>query len=194
MPRRAAARRSIGELAPPRKWPPPRSTATAGSTKGARRTKTKLTNAHLDVIKAPSAAFFGDDSGAVYALDAQKGTCCGRPRSIRIRWRASSARPRFITGACMWWCPPPNKARPRNAAYACCTFRGSVAALDMATGSVLWKTYAIAEEPRRPARARRRHPAVWPAGAAISGAPTVDIKRNLLYVGTGGSLTGANSR
>src|ERR1700678_532341 len=34
----------------------------------------KRTLAHLDVIKAPSAAFFGDDSGAVYALDAQKGT------------------------------------------------------------------------------------------------------------------------
>src|SRR3982074_1037174 len=34
----------------------------------------KRTLAHLDVIKAPSAAFFGDDTGAVYALDAQKGT------------------------------------------------------------------------------------------------------------------------
>ena len=36
--------------------------------------KLKRTLAHLDVIKAPSAAFFGDDTGAVYALDAQKGT------------------------------------------------------------------------------------------------------------------------
>jgi polyvinyl alcohol dehydrogenase (cytochrome) len=34
----------------------------------------KRTLAHLDVIKAPSAAFFGDDTGTVYALDAQKGT------------------------------------------------------------------------------------------------------------------------
>ena len=31
-----------------------------------------MTNAHLDVIKAPSAAFFGDDKGAVYALDARE--------------------------------------------------------------------------------------------------------------------------
>src|SRR6202042_2835212 len=36
--------------------------------------KLKRTLAHLDVIKAPSAAFFGDDTGTVYALDAQKGT------------------------------------------------------------------------------------------------------------------------
>src|SRR5580698_1513550 len=36
--------------------------------------KLKRTLAHLDVIKAPRAAFFGDDTGAVYALDAQEGT------------------------------------------------------------------------------------------------------------------------
>src|SRR6202167_6033454 len=40
----------------------------------------KRTLAHLDVIKAPSAAFFGDDSGAVYALDAQKGTLLWKPQ------------------------------------------------------------------------------------------------------------------
>jgi polyvinyl alcohol dehydrogenase (cytochrome) len=47
----------------------------------------------------------------------------------------------------------------------------------MLTGRILWKTYTIAEQPR---------PA---AGAAITGSPTIDAKRNLLYVGTGGSLT-----
>ena len=51
---------TIGELARPRVAALPR--------------RLKRTLAHLDVIKAPSAAFFGDDTGAVYALDAQKGT------------------------------------------------------------------------------------------------------------------------
>src|SRR5260370_34196998 len=51
---------TIGELAPTRVAALPR--------------RLKRTLAHLDVIKAPSAAFFGDDTGAVYALDAQKGT------------------------------------------------------------------------------------------------------------------------
>src|SRR5580704_14040749 len=41
----------------------------------------KRTLAHLDVIKAPSAAFFGDDTGAVYALDAQKGTLLWRTQA-----------------------------------------------------------------------------------------------------------------
>ena len=50
----------VGELARSRVAPLPR--------------RLKRTLAHLDVIKAPSAAFFGDDTGTVYALDAQKGT------------------------------------------------------------------------------------------------------------------------
>jgi polyvinyl alcohol dehydrogenase (cytochrome) len=40
----------------------------------------------------------------------------------------------------------------------------------------LWKTYVIPEAPKPS------------AGAAIAAAPTIDAKRNLLYVGTGGSL------
>jgi polyvinyl alcohol dehydrogenase (cytochrome) len=43
--------------------------------------KLKRTLAHLDVIKAPSAAFFGDDSGMVYAVDAQKGTLIWKTRA-----------------------------------------------------------------------------------------------------------------
>ena len=34
------------------------------------------------------------------------------------------------------------------ARYECCTFRGSVSALDANTGAVVWKSYTIAEEPK----------------------------------------------
>jgi polyvinyl alcohol dehydrogenase (cytochrome) len=77
-----------------------------------------------------------------------------------------------------------------DATYACCTFRGSVAALDMATGHVLWKTYTVPEEPRPLGKSAAGIQGFAPAGAAVTGAATVDIKRNLVYVGTAGSLTG----
>jgi polyvinyl alcohol dehydrogenase (cytochrome) len=32
--------------------------------------------------------------------------------------------------------------------YPCCTFRGSVVALDAATGEVAWKTYVIPDTPQ----------------------------------------------
>jgi polyvinyl alcohol dehydrogenase (cytochrome) len=68
-----------------------------------------------------------------------------------------------------------------NAGYQC-TFRGSVVALDAATGAILWKTPMIDDG------TYFREDGVTPAGyagAAIwSGAPTVDRKRRALYVTT----------
>jgi polyvinyl alcohol dehydrogenase (cytochrome) len=66
---------SIGEFAPPRSAAAPKS-APAPRRKhgGSKKSKRQYTLAHLDILKAPSAAFFGDDTGAVYALDAQRGT------------------------------------------------------------------------------------------------------------------------
>jgi len=70
-------------------------------------------------------------------------------------------------------------------AYQCCSFRGSVVALDGATGKQIWKSYTISEE-ARPTTKNKVGTQLWgPSGAAIWSAPTVDIKRRLLYVTTG---------
>jgi len=81
------------------------------------------------------------------------------------------------------------EAAAMNKAYACCTFRGSVAALDLKTGKLLWKTPTISE-PRRKIREKETGQEVsGPAGAAIWGAPSIDRKRGLAYVTTGDSYT-----
>jgi polyvinyl alcohol dehydrogenase (cytochrome) len=75
------------------------------------------------------------------------------------------------------------------ATYPCCTFRGSVVALDSSTGEILWKSYPI-EDPPRPFKKTSAGVQMYgPAGAAIWSAPTVDAKRKLIYVGTGDSFT-----
>ena len=68
--------------------------------------------------------------------------------------------------------------------YECCTFRGSLSALDANTGAVVWKTYTIGRaEAARQEQGRR---AEWgPAGGGIWSAPTVDPKRGMVYVATG---------
>jgi len=69
--------------------------------------------------------------------------------------------------------------------YECCRFRGSVVALDAATGKQLWKTYTIAEE-ARPTKKNRQGVQLWgPSGAPVWTSPTIDTKRNALYVTTG---------
>jgi polyvinyl alcohol dehydrogenase (cytochrome) len=73
--------------------------------------------------------------------------------------------------------------------YSCCTFRGSLAALDARTGQVQWHTSMITD-PLRPTHKNKDGVMMQgPAGAAIWSAPTVDAKRGLVYVATGDSYT-----
>lgn len=171
----------IGELAPSRRAaaavPEKQSRSKSRSKTRGRKARQPLTNAHLDVLKAPSAAFFGDDTGAIYALDAQRGTLLWRTQVDSHPLARISSAPVLFHDRLYVTVDSTEQSAAQSSTYACCTFRGSVAALDMLTGRILWKTYAVPEEPG---------PA---AGAAIAGASTIDAKRNLLYVGTGGSLT-----
>jgi polyvinyl alcohol dehydrogenase (cytochrome) len=56
--------------------------------------------------------------------------------------------------------------------YDCCSFRGSMAALDLATGKVLWKTYMTPG-------------ADYPGNAVWGSSPAIDPKRNSVYIATG---------
>jgi polyvinyl alcohol dehydrogenase (cytochrome) len=67
----------------------------------------------------------------------------------------------------------------------CCKFRGSVSALDAATGKVIWKSYTIAEEPK-PTRKNAQGVQLWgSSGAGVWSSPTVDLKNHIVYVTTG---------
>jgi polyvinyl alcohol dehydrogenase (cytochrome) len=72
-----------------------------------------------------------------------------------------------------------------NSAYECCTFRGSVTALNANTGAVIWKTYAITDEPKARSRNKNGVQTWGPAGGGIWAAPTVDPRRRAIYVATG---------
>ena len=152
--------------------------------------KLKRTLAHLDVIKAPSAAFFGDDSGAVYALDAQKGTLLWRVQvdthpSARILGAPTLYNDRLYVAV-----GSNEEKNSSNANYSCCTFRGNVAAIDIASGRVLWKSFTVLEVPQATHPNSAGVQQFGPAGAAIASAPAIDAKRGVLYVGTGGSASG----
>ena len=81
------------------------------------------------------------------------------------------------------------EAAAMSKSYACCTFRGSLAALDLATGKLLWKT-GMVPEPAKVVRVKDGGQQVTgPAGAAIWAAPSLDLKRGQVYVVTGDSYT-----
>jgi polyvinyl alcohol dehydrogenase (cytochrome) len=73
--------------------------------------------------------------------------------------------------------------------YECCRFRGSIVALDAATGRQVWKTYMIPEEPR-PTKKNAVGTQLWgPSGVPIWSSPAIDTVRNALYVTTGNNYS-----
>lgn len=75
-------------------------------------------------------------------------------------------------------------ALPALPFYACCKFRGSVAALDAKSGEKIWQQY-VSEAPTKQGRNQLFVSQYGPSGAPIWNSPTIDEKRGLLYVGTG---------
>jgi polyvinyl alcohol dehydrogenase (cytochrome) len=149
----------------------------------------KRTLAHLDVIKAPSVAIFGDDSGTVYALDAQRGTLVWKTQVESHPLARIVGAPTLYNNRLYVSVASTEEAMASKSGYACCTFRGSVAALDVATGKLLWKSFTVLQEPQPTRRSSSGVQEFAPAGAAVVDAPTIDTKRAVLYIGTGGSTT-----
>lgn len=149
----------------------------------------KRTLAHLDVIKAPSVAVFGDDNGNVYALDAQRGTLVWKTQVESHPLARIVGAPTLYNNRIFVSVGSIEEAMAAGPGYACCTFRGSVAALDVVSGKLLWKSFTVLEEPQPTRKSSTGVQEFAPAGAAVMDAPTIDAKRDVLYVGTGGSTT-----
>jgi polyvinyl alcohol dehydrogenase (cytochrome) len=139
--------------------------------------------------KARYAVYFGDEKSNVQALDAETG---------RLLWK-TKVEDHFlsrITGAPVLYrnrlyVPVSSfeETAGRDNKYECCTFRGSLIALDAYTGKILWKSFTIQNEPKPFKKSSAGTQMFGPAGGAIWSAPTIDLKRRVIYVGTGNSYT-----
>src|SRR5688572_4354520 len=131
------------------------------------------------------AVYFGDGRANAYAVDAQTG------RQIWIR-KVDEHPSAAITGAPVVYngrvfVPVQGlneEGQGGRGGYQCCTFRGSLSALDASTGAVIWKTYTV-DEPKPRARNKDGVQMFGPAGGGVWAAPTVDPKRNMVYASTG---------
>ena len=128
--------------------------------------------------------FFGDFFGHAQALDAATGRRIWKVAIDAHRAATVTGTPVLHQGRLYVPVSSYEVALPALPFYPCCTFRGSVVALDAASGERLWQTYTTElPQPRdRNAVFMRR----WgPSGAPVWDAPTIDVQRNRLYIGTG---------
>jgi polyvinyl alcohol dehydrogenase (cytochrome) len=135
------------------------------------------------------AAYFGDLKANVYAVDAANGSLLWTRRvedhvAGRVTGAPAVQGGRVFVSISAW-----EGFSGSNEDYPCCTFRGSVLALDANTGRQLWKRYMIPEEPK-PVRKNSKGTQLWaPGGVSVWSTPTVDVKRHAIYFGTGDAET-----
>lgn len=134
-------------------------------------------------------AYFGDVNGVIYALSADNGTLLWQTRVESHPAARITGAPLLYAGRLFIPVSSGEEGSGMDPAYPCCTFRGSVVALEVESGRQIWKSYIIPEAPR-PTRLNSKGTQLWgPSGAAVWSAPTLDVTRKAVYVAVGNSYS-----
>jgi polyvinyl alcohol dehydrogenase (cytochrome) len=131
------------------------------------------------------AVFFGDLRANAYAVNAITGALVWKTKVEDHPAAVITGAPTLYSGILYVPVSSFEEVTGAPSAYQCCTFRGSVVALDIATGKQVWKGYTIPEAPRPTKRNATGTQLHGPSGAAVWSAPTIDVQRQALYVATG---------
>ena len=135
------------------------------------------------------AVFFVDHRTNAYGIDAATG---GTLWKVKVGWHGASnttGSPALHAGRLFVPVSTLEVALAGDPRYECCTASGAVAALDAASGDVLWYHRVLPGHPDR-AGTNAIGTQLWaPSGAPVWSSPTVDTLRGLIYAGTGENYT-----
>jgi len=141
--------------------------------------------------QAKYALYFGDEKSNVQALDAATGKLLWKTKIEEHLLSRITGSPVLYHDRIYVPVSSFEETAGRDAKYECCKFRGSIVTLNAYTGKVLWKSFTVQDEPKPFKKNSSGTQMYGPAGGAIWSAPTLDLKRKLIYVGSGNSYTDA---
>jgi len=130
-------------------------------------------------------AYFGDLQASVHAVDAVTG---GAKWKVHIENHPAArvtGAPLLVGSSLFVPVSSNEEGTATDFKYRCCTFRGSIVALEASTGEQLWKTYMVAQEPTARATSIVGTQLMGPSGAPVWSSPTYDAVKDLIYVTTG---------
>ena len=132
--------------------------------------------------------FVGDFNRHEFALDAQTGKMLWKTEVQTHPLGVLTGGAAYHDGTVYVPLSSGEEITATTASYSCCTFSGAVVALDARTGRIRWRTAVLpkAEPTRKNAAGAQLY---GPAGAAIWSQPSIDAKRDRVYVATGDSYT-----
>lgn len=145
------------------------------------------------LASAPSgyALYFGDDRMYVRAFDAGSGKELWSARvGDHVVGRITGS-PALYDNVLYVPLSASEESQGNVGAYGCCTFIGTVVAVDARNGRQLWKQSILDEAPHPTRKNAAGTQMYGPAGGALWSAPTIDARRGQLYVASGDSYTEA---
>ena len=137
------------------------------------------------IVATESAIFAGDAKANLYALHPTTGQPLWQRKMDPHTAASLTGTPTLHEGTLYVPVASFEEVAGSNPKYECCTFRGSLAALDAKTGAVNWQTHTIPDPPKPTTKnsiGTQRH---GPSGASVWSAPTIDDKRDIVYIATG---------
>ncbi|MGE4060328.1 MAG: PQQ-binding-like beta-propeller repeat protein, partial [Sphingomonadales bacterium] len=129
--------------------------------------------------------YFGDLIGNVYALKARTGEEAWRYKADEHPNVTVTAAPALHKGTLYVSVSSLEVAAVADPQHPCCSFRGSLVALDAAKGTEKWRGYTIDDELKVTGKNSAGLDLTGPSGAPIWNTASIDEKRGQLYVGTG---------
>jgi polyvinyl alcohol dehydrogenase (cytochrome) len=134
------------------------------------------------------ALLFGDMTGWFYAVTAETGKLLWKVQVESHDSTRLTGGPLAYDGTVYVPVSSWEETRSADPEYPCCTFRGSLVALRIQDGQQLWKTW-MTDPPVERGKNARGIKMFGPSGVAIWSRPTLDARRDLLYVATGDNYT-----
>lgn len=151
----------------------------------------KIGSVRVGVVLAQKLVLFGDQLGRFFAVRENDGSLAWIQQKISDHPLAQITGSPVVYGDRVY---VPMASREESAAadaaYPCCTFRGSLTALNIADGSIAWQFYTVGTpQPIAGTDESAGTPRFGPSGAAIWSTPAIDAEANLLYLSTGNSYS-----
>lgn len=155
--------------------------------------RTGIVVAALPAARAPdhqahTVAWFGDDRGTLHAIDVKDGRRLWTQRLDDHPITRLVGTPQLYGTTLYAPVSSFEEVAAADPKYHCCTFRGSLVALDAGSGRQLWRAYTV-RTPAQELKSDSGRSLSGPAGGAVFSAPTIDPKHGRIYLGTGDSYT-----
>ncbi|HVO43821.1 MAG TPA: PQQ-binding-like beta-propeller repeat protein [Aggregatilineales bacterium] len=148
----------------------------------------KVAVVRVGVVVRHGLVLFGDQLGRFFAVNESNGSLVWS-RALDSHSLAQITGSPMVYGDRVY---VPMASREENASadasYPCCTFRGSLSALNIADGTVAWRFYT-AGEAHPLSQTEPNGPVSGPSGAGIWSTPAIDPEEKLIYVTTGNSYS-----